>query len=335
VSGSQTLSLREVADRAGVAMSSVSRVLSGHPDVSTAMRARVMAVVEAVDYEPNLLASSLRRGCTMTVAAAVQDISSPSVAEMVLGAELHLREAGYALLLAGSAGSPEHAEHIGEFRRRRVDGLLMALAGEAGPGVLEQLERLQAPFVLIDGDLADVPEASAVLCDDAAGMRQVAEHLHRLGHRRVALVDEPTGARPCRERARGLEAARAALGIQPVAPAGGPAGGDGREATTRLLSAPPRPTAIIAGSHRLLPGVVGAVRAQGLRIPGDVSLVAFDDVPMLELAGPPIAAVSRQPLAVGRAAANLLLGRIAGSPPSVVTVAPRLAARESCGPAPA
>ena len=285
--GTQTLSLREVADRAGVAMSSVSRVLSGHPDVSPAMRTRVMAVVQELDYEPNLLASSLRRGSTMTVAAAVQDISSPPVAEMVLGAETHLREAGYALLLTSSAGSSERdAEHIGMFRRRRVDGLLISLAADAGPAALAQIERLRAPFVLIDGELPDVPEASAVLCDHDAGMRRVAEHLHGLGHRRVALVDGPIDARPPRERARGFDAACRRLGIQPVRLTDGHAGDDGRDATMRVLSAPPRPTAIIAGCHRLLPGVLRGIRAHGLRIPGDVSLVAFDDVPMLESRGP-------------------------------------------------
>ncbi|HKV68436.1 MAG TPA: LacI family DNA-binding transcriptional regulator, partial [Gaiellales bacterium] len=181
MSGAPSLSLREVADRAGVAMSSVSRVLSGHPDVSEAMRARVMAVVDELGYEPNMLAASLRRGSTMTVAAVVRDVSSPFYAAMALAAEGAVREAGYAMLVTSSQGSPElDAAQVSQFRRRKVDGLLLSVADESDPATIAEVGRLQAPVVLVDCELAGVTGTSAVLCDHAAGIERVVEQLRGL-----------------------------------------------------------------------------------------------------------------------------------------------------------
>src|ERR1700722_4918758 len=105
--------MRDVADHAGVAMSSVSRVLSGHPDVSPRMRRVVMAAVRELGYQPDLLAQGLRSGKTFSVGFTVSDIANPVLAEIVTGAEKRLREAGYSLLLTNSEGNPQlDAEHI-------------------------------------------------------------------------------------------------------------------------------------------------------------------------------------------------------------------------------
>jgi LacI family transcriptional regulator, galactose operon repressor len=335
VRGAQSRSLREVADRAGVAMSSVSRVLSGHPDVSPAMRTRVMAVVDELGYEPNLLAASLRRGATMTVALAVGDVSDPAEAGVALGAESRLREAGYTMLLTSSEGSSElEARQISVFRRRRVDGLLLALCDESGPGTLEEIERLTAPCVLIDRELGGAPGASAVLCDHAAGIAAAAGHLHGLGHRRIALIAGSTGVRPGRERTRAFADACAGLGVEAVVESGALDARLGHDAAVRALARSPRPTAIVSGSPAILAGVLGAVREHGLRIPADVSLVTCDHVPMLELVDPQVAVVTRDPIAIGREAARMLLGRIAGDPPATARIPTQFDARASCGPAP-
>lgn len=328
-----SLSLREVADRAGVAMSSVSRVLSGHPDVSAAMRTRVMAVVEELGYEPNLLAASLRRGSTMTVAAVVPGVSSP-FAVMALAAEGGLREAGYALLIGSSQGSPElDAAQVSQFRRRRVDGLLLSVADESAEATLDEVRRLRSPVVLVDCELAGVGGTSAVLCDHAGGVERVVEQLRGLGHRSAALVAGPMAERSARELVRAFEAACGWLSIaaaveRDIDPAGA------QDATARLLGRRERPTAVVSGSAAILPGVVRAVRAAGLRVPADISVVTFGDAPLLEVVEPPIAAFDRDPVAVGHEAARLLLDRIHGGPPETAAVANRFTPRASCGPAP-
>jgi len=335
VSGAPSLSLREVADRAGVAMSSVSRVLSGHPDVSASMRARVMAVVEELGYEPNMLAASLRRGSTMTVAAVVRDVSSPFYAAMALAAESALREAGYAMLVSSSQGSPElDAAQVSQFRRRRVDGLLLSVADESDPATATEVGRLEAPVVLVDCQLAGLLGASAVLCDHAAGIERVVEQLRGLGHRRIALVAGRMAARPSRELARAFEATCNWLSIASAVEREVIDTATAEAATGRLLDRPEPPTAIVSGSAAILPGVLHAARAAGLRIPADISVVTFDDAPLLEAVEPPIAAFDRDPVAVGREAARMLLARIGGSPAEFSTIPIRFTPRASCGPAP-
>src|SRR4029079_5437432 len=146
--------MREVADRAGVAMSSVSRVLSGHPDVSPQMSHVVMKAVRELGYRPDMLAQGLRRGKTFSVGFTVSDIANPVLAEIVTGAEKRRGEAGYSLLLTNSEGSPDlDVEHISLLERRRVDGLILSLAEEHPPGTVEALRRLSVPVVLVDRDI--------------------------------------------------------------------------------------------------------------------------------------------------------------------------------------
>lgn len=329
------LNLREVAERAGVAMSSVSRVLSDHPDVSPRMRARVLAVVEELGYEPNLLAQSLRRGSTMSVGFVLRDISSPLFSEIVLGAETELRKHGYSMLLTNSEGLPAlDAAHVRLFRQRRVDGIMLSLADEGFDETLDELRRVRVPIVLIDRELpADVP-ASAVICDHRGGMRAAVEHLIRQGHRRIALASGPLNLRPGRELKAGLEVACAAAGVTPLVEAGPFTSEHGEEATRLLLDRPDRPTAVIAGSNQILPGVLHALQTRGLRVPDDISLVTFDDVPLLAYVAPPIAAVSREGLDIGREAAALMLRLLQGGEPEQVTIPTAFVARASCAPPP-
>jgi LacI family transcriptional regulator len=314
-------------------MSSVSRVLSGHPDVSVAMRARVMAVVDELGYEPNMLAASLRRGSTMTVAAVVRDVSSPFYAAMALAAESALRKAGYAMLVTSSQGSPElDAAQVSQFRRRKVDGLLLSVADESDPATLTEVGRLQAPVVLVDCELAGVTGTSAVLCDHAAGIERVVEQLRGLGHRRIALVAGRVASRPSRELVRAFEATCGWLSIAAVVERDVVDPAAAEAATARMLGG--RPTAVVSGSAAILPGVLQAAHAAGLRVPADLSVVTFDDAPLLEAVEPPIAAFDRDPVTVGREAARLLLARIDGGPPETSSVAIQFTPRASCAPAP-
>src|SRR5581483_3211294 len=204
--------MREVADRAGVAMSSVSRVLSGHPDVSPHMRQVVMDAVRELGYRPDMLAQGLRRGKTFSVGFTVSDIANPILADLVTGAEKRLRAAGYSLLLTNSEGDPElDVSHISLLERRRVDGLILSLAEEHHPETVATLLKLQVPVVLVDRDVPPGVNARCAAFDHAAGMRAAAEHLLGLGHREFALI---TGGpeRPARERREAVEQALARVG---------------------------------------------------------------------------------------------------------------------------
>jgi LacI family transcriptional regulator len=322
-----------------VAISSVSRVLSGHPDVSEPMRSRVLAAVDELGYQPDLLAQSLRSRITHSIGFVVGDISNPLLAQIVSGAESTLRDAGYSMLLTNSESEPEmDAEHVGLLERRRVDGLLLSLAAEDHGATLAALTRLQIPVVLIDRDLPANVRASVVLSDHRHGMRAAVEHLLDLGHRRIGLV--AGGAlRPSRERQAAL-AETYALRELPATFVVREASSDGRDAarcTQLILAEPDPPTALIIGGNQLLGGALAEVARRRLQLGRDISLVSCDSVPLSEQFQPPIAVIRRDTHEIGRVAASLLLERLGrGRPAGVreVVLPTEFVARASCAAAP-
>lgn len=331
-------SMREVADLADVAISSVSRVLSGHPDVSAAMRERVLAAVRRLEYEPDFLAQSLRRGQTLSVGFVLADISNPLMADIVLGAEAVLRAAGYSLLLMNSENDPTlDAQHVRFFQSRRVDGMILSLVSETDAATLETVRQVEGPVVLVDRQLPEELGASAVVNDHRVGMEAAVEHLVDLGHRRIALITGSPSQLPGRER---LEAMRAVLrrrseSVDAVYLPGSFSTEYGEAAARQVLASERRPTAIIAGGNQLLIGVLRTLRERGMRAGSDVSLVACDDVPLSELHEPPIATIDRDTVGLGRVAAELLLGRLVGGEEPRTEVLPTtFTPRGSCAPPP-
>jgi LacI family transcriptional regulator len=272
----------------------------------------------------------------MSIGFVVRDISSPIMAEVVLGAERTLRRAGYALSLTNSEGKPDlDAEYIRYFRQRVVDGLLLSLSDEAYVPTLEELESLNVPFVAVDRELPGDLGGAAVLCDDAKGIDFAARHLVSLGHRKIGLLAGPTNVRPGRDAARGLtEFCSSHAGVTCVIEHG-PFGLEfGEAATSRMLGSANRPTAIIAGGHQILLGALASIRAFGFNVPDDVSVISFDDLGSLPFFEPPIASISREPLELGRCAAILLLALLDGHTPEPAVVSPVFRPRASCGPPP-
>jgi LacI family transcriptional regulator len=328
--------MREVAERAQVAMSSVSRVMSGHPDVSPVMKRRVLEAVEALGYRPDLLAQGLRGGATRSVGFVISDISNPLLAQVVKGAENRLREEGYSILLSNSEGEPLlDAENVRVFTQRRVDGLIVSLASETEPATLSALDDVEGPCVLLDRDVPEMTNASVVLADHQTGMREAIGYLLSLGHRNIGLIAGPV-LRPNRAR---IDGARAAFGQRGLSEgleivSGAFSAEHGERACDDLLSRPEPPTAIMAGGNQIFTGVLRSLLRRGLRIPEDISLLTCDDIELTTLMRPPIGAVSRDSVEAGRVAADLLLRRLRSpeSPPETVTLKTWFAARESCAP---
>ena len=254
-------SLRDVAELAGVAISSASRALSNSPSVSAELRARVAAAASELGYRPNLLARGLRKGASLSVGFIVRDISNSLFAEIALGAEIALRERGYSMLLTNSEGRSDlDLAHLRLFRQRSVDGLLLSLADETHAATLDELEQLRVPVVLIDREVERPTGLSAVLCDHGAGVADACDWLAGLGHRRIGLVGGPRTLRPGRVCAAALEDYARAAGFEPAISDGAFNAEHGREGSEQLLRLSDPPTALIAGSNQILPGVLEAVR---------------------------------------------------------------------------
>ena len=329
--------MREVAEAAGVAMSSVSRVLSDHPDVSPVMRARVLAAVDELSYKPNLLAQSLRRQETLSVGFVIRDISNPPMAEIVLAAETRLREAGYSVLLTNSESRPGlDASHIRLFEQRRVDGLIVSLTSETHAETNDLLAQLDVPCVIVDRDIATSVRMSRVLYDHQAGVRAAVGYLLDLGHRRIDLV---LGApvRPSRERRIGFEAEFALRSLPKtyrIIETGEFVADSAERAVAGLVDGVDPPTAIVVGSSQMVPGAVRALAARHVELPLDLSLVGCDDIILAELYRPPIAVVKYDNVEVGGLAADLLIERMQSvdMPPRDAFVAAAFHPRGSCGP---
>jgi LacI family transcriptional regulator len=327
--------MREVAKRANVAISSVSRVISGHPDVSAEMRERVLGAVRELNYEPDFLAQSLRRGETLSVGFVVGDITNPLMATITSGAESVLRSAGYSMLLMNSEVDPElDATHI-RFLNRRVDGMILSLASERRSETLDALSEVDVPIVLVDRDVPSELGASIVCSDHRAGMRTAVEHLLDLGHRRIALITGSVDLWPVRERMSGMADAIASRAVpnETTSIAGSLSAAHGEASTDRLMRMRPRPTAIIAGGNQVLVGCLRALARNGVGIPSDVSLVTCDEIALGELHSPPISTIGRDTLALGRVAAELLLELLAqpGRPRRVI-LPTSFISRSSTGP---
>lgn len=327
--------IKEVAERAGVALSSVSRVLNEHPDVSAQMRERVLRAVEETGYQPNLLASSLRRGSTRTIGFVVADIVNPLFASIFTAAEKVLRDRGYSLLLVHSEEDPERdVESIRLLRRRQMDGLIISLSDEHRAETITELERLDVPLVLLDRDVPTLTSASVVLADHRVGVRRATEHLLTLGHRRVGFITSSDRTRPARERMAGFREGYESRGVdvpEDLVLTGSFSRPFGERMTEQLLRSADPPTAIIAGGNLIFVGTIATLHRHRVGIGDDIALIACDDVPLAEYHSPPITVVRRSTEQMGVLAAELLLDRLTedGDGPRIETISTELVVRES------
>lgn len=327
VGSHQHATIKEVAQLAGVAPSSVSRALSDHPDVSPGMKERVLRAAERLGYQPDFLAQSLRSGATRTVGFIVRDISIPLFADIIKGAERNLENHGYSTLLMNSFQDPGlEPKHIGLLSRRRVDGLIVSLASESSSETLRALNKVRTPIVLLDREIKGIT-ADAVMFDHAEGARAAASALLALGHRRIGLIIGSQEIRPSRERLRGFLSAYESMGIlgrrEDVMEMSNSTPESGAKATLALLDRASPPTGIVAGDSQLGVGMLMALNDRGVHQGRDISVIIADDMPLLRLMDPPVSVVHRDAEEMGKVAAELLVRRLKDpSAPTVCEVLP-------------
>jgi LacI family transcriptional regulator len=322
--------LRDVAEAAGVAVGTVSRVLNRNPTVAEPIRRRVQAAIAALGYQLDPVAQSMRGGRTRLVACAIRDFDIPGYGLFIREAERVLREAGYTLLLSSTTNRPEvEVELLRAFEGRKVDGVMMTIADEADPGVIAALAAAPMPVLLIDRDR--IGSVDRVVVDHRGGAALVAAHLLGLGHRRIGMLVGDTRAHPSRSRVEGfadsLAPAPVLLRDRVLTPE------DAYRETMALLGLPEPPSAIFVAAMDMLAGCLRALRTLGRAAGQDVSLVAGADSDLAELHAPPVTAIGWDLGEMGRHAATLLLQRMAGEAPATprcLTLPTRLILRESC-----
>jgi DNA-binding LacI/PurR family transcriptional regulator len=326
----------EVARSAGVSIATVSRVANASGSVRPRTAARVHAAMLRLDYRPHALARGLAAHRSRTIGLLISDILHPYFADIVRGAQAQAELSQYAVLLGdASVHTAQTDVLVQRLLERRVDGLIVA-SDRTTTEYAIQLRSEDVPVVCINGSRAQFPRA--VQIDNHAGAALAIEHLVALGHRRIAHVAGPTGTATRDERLAGYRAALKLSGLRYDADLVAPGLGrleESRDAARRLLGLVDPPTAIFAYNDRSAIGCYQAIRAAGLRVGADVSVVGFDDIIMAEWVEPPLTTVRQPRIEMGRIAVDLLLAELNGADsPDHVVVRPELVVRGSTGPAP-
>jgi LacI family transcriptional regulator len=331
---SQT-TMKRIAGELGVSITTVSKVLNHHDDISPATRARVLAKVEELGYQRNAVARSLTLRRTHTLGIVIPDLMHSFFVEVIAGIEPVASARGYGLLLCSSGEDPgkERAE-LELLRGRQVDGVVLASAHGAGnTELLQQMVKRGTTIVMIDRDDHPSVKCHRVLTDD----RQVGElataHLLDGGRRTVAHIGGPPITH-AKRRERGWRDALEARGIKPAAGWLAPAGfmeSDGYQAMQRLLTLKPRVDAVFAANDPAAIGAMKAIWQAGLRVPDDIAVVGVGDIALGDLLRVPLTTVGWSRQEQGRSAAELLLDGLDRDedPPRRIVIPPRLIVRES------
>ena len=330
------ISMKDVANHAGVSVGTVSNVINRPDRVGPRTRARVRAVIDQLGYVRSETARQLRVGSSRLLAVLVLDMANPFFVELARGAQAAARTAGLRVMMCNSVHDPvEEAEYLALFAEQRVRGVLMTPADTSGSS-LPLLQRYRIPHVFADRVVA-AGRACSVSVDDVLGAALAVRHLTSLGHTRIAFINGPLRVAQFQDRLTGAQ--------QAIAEAGVSAGGlqvlevgqldvaSGRDAGARLLGLPERPTAVFCANDLLALGVLQALFAAGVRVPEDVAIVGYDDIEFAAAAAVPLTSVRQPARRIGAAAAELLIEETGADGDKhehqQITFKPELVARQS------
>ena len=310
--------IRDVAAQAHVSHQTVSRVINGHGSVAPATRDRVLAVIQQLGYVPSPMARGLISNRTHSLGMVTADVSDGFFARAVAGAEAEARRRGYYLIVGSVEESPDDEEGTGYLRlmlERRVEGLILAR-----PGVALRSEQLQgtasAGIPLVSIGSAALPGFTPVDVDNRRGGLDATAYLAARGHREIATIVGPLEWPSAHERLEGYRDGLGEAGIaeDPRLVESGPDWGleSGRAAVARLLASGVRFTAVFAQSDLIALGAIRELRVAGLRVPEDVSVIGYDDLPIAAYVDPPLTTVHQPMREVGELAASVVLDQLLG-----------------------
>jgi LacI family transcriptional regulator len=325
--------IQDLARVAGTSPSTASRALSGNGYVAADVRARVLAAAEQIGYVPDSNARSLRNRTSRAVGLLISDLRNPFYADLAAGIEEQLRFAGYHAIVVNN-DFDENAE---------LEGARTFLAVRVSAAIITPVSDRAVRMLMDDGvpvvqadRMVEGLTTDGVLVDNVQGAREITGHLTGLGHTAIALLIDETDWTTGAGRLAGYRAALSAAGLPMDPDLVVPTRFDpaaARDATGALLDRRPDVTALFAANNLLAEGAFQALSTRGLRIPEDISLVAFDDVPWMSMVSPGITTVDQHTDALGRMCAQLVVDRIGGSvPPTVRYIEPSVIVRGSAAP---
>lgn len=319
-----------VAQRAGVSPSTVSRILNGTANVSEDKKALVRQVIEELDFRPDPTARSLAGGRTMSIGVLTQYIDSPFYGEALRGIEDVLHQANYApLFVSGHWNQEEERSRLGLLQDRKVDGIIV-LTGKLTDQTLVEMAA-QLP-VVVTGRQLSASNLFSIDFDNIEGAGLAVKHLHALGHQNVAFISGPLDHPDAEQRLSGYRAellrrdmrADDELVVYSDFQESG-----GFRAMNQLLESRVNFSAVIAANDQMAYGARLALHRAGLRVPDDVSLVGFDDLPHSAFTLPPLTSVRQSVYEIGSSAAQAMIELLAKNVPPTKLIAAEIIVRES------
>lgn len=321
--------IADVAARSGVSTATVSRILSGSAPARPETRDRVIAAARELGYQPSGVARALKRRETRTLGLVVTDVTNPFYPQVVRAAEVAAHERGYGLILANGEDDPaRELAHLDLLVERRVDGIVVASSAMTRHHAA-RLRAIAVPVVLVNDPITG-SGLPAITADHRLGTRLATRHLVALGHRRIGHIGAPDAHVAASLRRRGVIDGMRGIGV-PVVVAGDGGVAGGAAAGAELLRA--GVTGIVAYNDLTAIGALRGLRDAGARVPEDVSLIGFDDIPMAAWTDPPLTTVRQDTAALGRWAVERVLRALAGDREADrILLEPELVIRGSTGP---
>lgn len=305
--------MRDVAERAGVSVTSVSHVINQTRLVSDDLRERVLTAMDELGYQPNALARSLRRKETYTIGVIMTNSADPFFAEVTRGVEDACFEQGYNIILCNSDSDlDKELFYTNELIKKRVDGILFLAAGGKSTQHIRTMQERKTPLVVVDRYIPDLA-VDTVLIDNARGGWLATHHLIELGHRRIGCITGPSDLTLSAERVTGYRRALQEAGIlvdESLIVKGNFQYETGYQAAQQFLARPTPPTAIFACNDLMAIGVINATIKQGWQVPDRLSVIGFDDIRMAAYTNPLLTTVAQPKYEMGSIATTMLLERI-------------------------
>lgn len=305
--------MRDVAERAGVSVTSVSHVVNQTRVVSAEVRQRVLMAMEELGYHPNALARSLRRKETHTIGVIMTNSADPFFAEMTRGVEDTCFEHGYNIMLCNSDGDlSKELFYTQVLTEKRVDGILFLAAGGQSTHHIRTLQERGTPLVVVDRHLPDLA-IDTVLIDNARGGWLATQHLIDLGHQRIGCVSGPSDITLSAERITGYRLALEQAGLpldETLIVKGDFQYESGYQAAQQFLARPQPPSAIFACNDLMAVGAMNSVAKLGWHVPAQLSIIGFDDIRLASFVNPPLTTIAQPKYEMGTLATTMLLERI-------------------------
>ena len=326
------ITIKDVAREANVSVATVSRALNGHANVAEPVRQVVLEVARRLRYTPHAAARSLSSRSTQTIGLVLPDLHGEFFSELMRGIDGVARAHRRHLLVSSYHGDPQQQGAALRAMRGRVDGLMLMSPYAAAPGFLSDNLPPALPAVLINTPL---PEGGYPVfgIDDHAGALAMTRHLLGAGYRRIAFIAGPDNNHDARERLRGFDEAMAEAGAEGVVLPGNFDEASGHRAGQALLQAGQLPEAVFAANDMMALGCLYALNQAGVRVPEQVALAGFDDIPLARFVHPPLTTVQASITGLGERATSHLLRMIDGDDAveaaGGATLAPNLIVRDS------